>query len=52
MKNNIKETENSTVKYSNGKVIVDTTDSIDMTVPHGNYKVYSCVMLKSMYKQQ
>jgi len=36
----------------NGKVIVDTTDSIDMAVPHGNYKVYSCLVLKSMYKQQ
>lgn len=35
-----------------GKVIIDTTDSINMAVPQGNYKVYSYAKLTSKYKQR
>jgi hypothetical protein len=33
-----------------GKVIIDTTDSVDMAVPHGNYKIYSGIEVNSKYK--
>ena len=37
---------------SSNKVLADTTDSIDMSLPCGNYTVYSQANVRSVYKER